>query len=72
MKEKNACTRQMDRPTLIIVDVLVRFDLIWVWVVEGKKSLDLVDIFLRFDLNELMHEVVLGKCRFDWVNARVK
>ena len=52
---------------LLIVDVLVRFDLIWVWGVDGKESLDLVEILLRFDLIELMHDIVLGKCRFGWI-----
>ena len=52
---------------LLIVDVLVRFDLIWVWVVEGQESLDFVEILLMLDLIEFMHGVVLGKCRFGWI-----
>ena len=31
---------------------------------EGKESFDLVDILIKFDLIELMHDVILGKYRF--------
>ena len=39
----------MGRPSLIIVAVLVRFDLIWVWVREHKENFDLVEVLVRFD-----------------------
>ena len=34
---------------------------------HGKERLDSVEILLRFDLIELMHDTLLGKCRFDWI-----
>ena len=33
---------------------------------HGKEILDSVEILLRFDLIELMHDILLGKCQFDW------
>ena len=47
---------------------------------EAKKTMEEklpspplgVEILVRFDLNDLMHEIVLVKCRFDRVNACVK
>ena len=41
----------MGRKVLIQLrfEVLVRFDLIWVWVGEGKETFDLVEVLVRFD-----------------------